>query len=217
MLQSEVFLSSEADNWYLRNKQQLERIAQSIPTDLLIQTCTPFADQINSVLEVGCASGQKLEIVIREFNAKGFGIDPSSLAIRDARERFSTQGLNSDFRVGVSSMLPYADGSMDLVILGFFLYVVDRNELEKTVNEIDRVLKPGGFLLIEDFDYGRAITKDYAHYQGLKTYKENYARLFTEQRNFYLIEKHSYSHSGNSFHLDPDERVSTQILFKPSE
>ncbi len=212
--QSQIFLSSEADHWYLRNKEKLEVIKQSIATDILLKTCKPYSDQIKNVLEIGCASAQKLEIITREFEATGYGIDPSELAINDARSRFSAMGLNATFSVGVSSDLPYLEKSMDLVLLGFFLYVVGRNELESTINEINRVTKPGGFLLIEDFDYGMPITKEYVHHRDLRTYKENYARYFIDDFGYYLIEKHSYSHSNNAFHMDPDERVSTQILFK---
>lgn len=52
---------------------------------------------------------------------------------------------------------------MDFVILGFCMYVVDRRYLLKTAAEIDRILKRGGFLLIEDFDAPNPVLRPNKH------------------------------------------------------
>jgi hypothetical protein len=41
--------------------------------------------------------------------------------------------------IGISSNLPFQTNVADLVFLGFFLYLVPRDEMTKTVAEIDRI------------------------------------------------------------------------------
>jgi SAM-dependent methyltransferase len=68
-----------------------------------------------SIVEVGCGSANNLWFAARE----GFqvsGIDGSTSAIQYANERFKTEGLTGDLRVGDFTTLPWADESHDLAI-----------------------------------------------------------------------------------------------------
>ena len=49
----------------------------------------------------------------------------------------------------------------DIIICGFFLYLVDRNLVFKTVSEIDRTIKEGGYLVIIDFEVPFPSSNDY--------------------------------------------------------
>ena len=121
------------------------------------------------------------------------------------------------FYVGVSSSLPFDSNSADLVFLGFFLYLVPRDEILLTVSEIDRILRPGSFLAIEDFDLPIRTQNLYKHDDRLISFKEDYSRYFTGELGYHLIEKHSYSHKSDHFTTDREERIATSILFKPFE
>ena len=66
------------------------------------------------------------------------------------REKKRYKKLN--LKVGSSDNLDFDDLFFDVIILGFCLYLVDRNLIFKTVSEIDRTLKEGGILIINDFD-----------------------------------------------------------------
>lgn len=214
--QSEVFLQSEADNWYIRNLEKLQGNSLNLTSTTLVQkTLHPFKESIESILEIGCSNAAKLEILAEFFAAKAHGVDPSKMAIEDARKRFVKKGIPFSFEVGISADLPFSENSIDLVVLGFFMYVLDREELKTTIQEVNRVLRPGGFLVVEDFDFGNSFVNDYAHHSSIKTYKEDYASFFENQFNYFLIEKHSYAHAQDFFSIDSNERVSTQILFKP--
>ena len=45
----------------------------------------------------------------------------------------------------------FPDNFFDMIILGFCLYLCDRNKLFKIASEVDRVLKENSYLVIIDF------------------------------------------------------------------
>ena len=95
----------------------------------------------------------KLQYLCKFFEAAGSGVDPSSKAVEAGNERLLRAGI-SDIALSVSTAdaLPLEKEEFDLVYFAFCLYLVDRNNLFATIAEADRVLKPGGYLAIVDFD-----------------------------------------------------------------
>ena len=55
----------------------------------------------------------------------------------------------------------------NVVILGFCLYMVDRELLFKTISEVDRTLKQGGYLVIADCETPFPVKLKYEHVEGL--------------------------------------------------
>ena len=101
----------------------------------------PRAD--TRILEVGCGNGCNLWFAARE----GFqvsGVDGSSTAIEYARQWFEQEGLAGDLRVGDYSDLPFESETFQLVIDRAGLSFCGRDAVEKAVNEINRVMVPGG-------------------------------------------------------------------------
>ncbi len=96
------------------------------------------------ILEVGCGTASNLWFAARE----GFyvaGVDGSPSAIAKAKQRFETEGLSADLRVAdFITSLPFDDSSFDLAIDRSALVCVGLNNGRKAVNEIHRVLRPGG-------------------------------------------------------------------------
>ena len=99
------------------------------------------------VLDVGCGNGY----VLARFAAAGAsvtGVDITETAIDLSRRRFALAGLAGDFRVANAEELPFADATFDVVTsLGVLHHTPDT---ERAINEIFRVLKPGGrfFLML---------------------------------------------------------------------
>lgn len=100
------------------------------------------------ILEVGCGPGANLWFLHRE----GFqvaGIDGSPNAVEQSKNRLLTENkhLNSmepDIRVGNFSSLAWEDNSFDVVIDVFSVYANPIEIIKKTLEEVHRVLKPGG-------------------------------------------------------------------------
>jgi SAM-dependent methyltransferase len=97
------------------------------------------------LLEVGCGAGNNLWFAARE----GFrvaGIDGSASAVAWVRTRFAEEGLEADLHTGCFTELPWADGLFDLVIDRCSLTCAGRPAQQEAVDEIQRVLRPGGVL-----------------------------------------------------------------------
>lgn len=206
-------VTQEANAWFHRNKAFLEGRASGPDVHFICERLK--SEKIARVLEIGCSSGQVLQKIVERFDASGVGIDPSPAAVRAGNSRFREFGLDITLEVGDANDLPYPDGSFDLVIMGFFLYIEDRRGLLRSFAEADRVLRSGGFLAITDFDTGITnIQKDYVHQKSLKVYKADYGRWLSMTGHYYLADKLSFSSEAGVFHHDLDERCSTQLFFK---
>ena len=216
MKQNSIFLSSEGDAWYKRNQNHLTQIniADEPDVSYILASLLPVKNQIDNILEIGCSSGLKLKKLSDELDAKGVGIEPSEKAVMDGN------AMKHDAVTvvqGTGDSLPFADASFDLVNFAFCLYLFDRNTLLKSLAEADRVLNPGGYMVITDFDPGTQRKRAYSHFPGLFSYKQNYGSLYTSTGLYYLIGKKSFSHRSPVFDADADERVSTQILYKEKD
>lgn len=215
--QNHVFRDGEADGWYARNREHLAQAtasSESLPFEIeaLCRPLEPFRGQINHVLEIGCSSGQKLECICTTLEASGAGLDPSARATEEGNQRL--EGRDIQLFCGTADKLPFEAARFDLVYFGFCLYLFDRSSLLTALAEADRVLRPGGFLAITDFDPGIKSRRPYVHHPGVFSYKQDYAKFYTESGQYYLCEKKSFSHRQAHFDTDMDERVSLSILYK---
>lgn len=95
------------------------------------------------VLDLGCAGGFMAE-AIAQRGAKVTAIDPAQKAIEIARIHAEREQLSIKYDVGVGENLPYADQTFDIVVCVDVLEHV--SDLNQVINEITRVLKPGGYL-----------------------------------------------------------------------
>ena len=62
--------------------------------------------------------------------------------------------------------------------LGFFLYLVDRELYLRCISEADRLVKPGKFLSIIDFETPFPYANKYLHKGEIYSHKVNNAEVF---------------------------------------
>lgn len=216
--QTQAFQQVEGDAWFDRNRASFESKSSYLECDLLAAELHPFRTDIHDVLEIGCGDGHKTEILARLFDARASGIDPSQKAIDHGCRRVQVRGTPGvALRVGTAEKLEWPDASFDLVYFGFCLYLVGRGELMAAVAEASRVLRPGGFLAILDFDPATPHRREYHHRPGLFSFKQDYSALFTATGQFHLFGKRSFSHAAPHFARDPHERVAMSFLYKEQE
>ena len=99
------------------------------------------------ILEVGCGPGPNVWYLVKE----GFmvaGIDGSSTAIYQTKKKLEFENLPItlpyvDLRIGNFISLPWCDNSFDAVIDIEALYANLLTDIQKAIDEILRVLKPG--------------------------------------------------------------------------
>jgi ubiquinone/menaquinone biosynthesis C-methylase UbiE len=105
-----------------------------------------------TVTDIGCGPGYLLQIIAKEFPENMLiGVDISKEMIERAKANFDSLGLGgrAEFKEGSSEYLPFEDQTQDFVVSTWALHHFPDPEL--VFNEIHRVLKPGGQMLILDF------------------------------------------------------------------
>ncbi|HEY7502225.1 MAG TPA: class I SAM-dependent methyltransferase [Vicinamibacterales bacterium] len=111
------------------------------------------------LVEVGCGIGTDL-VRFAKGGARVAGVDLSETAIGLARRNFESQGLKALLVVGDGGMLPFADGSQDVVYAhGVLQYAPDPRRI---VEEALRVLAPGGtaiFMVYNRVSWLHALSK----------------------------------------------------------
>jgi cyclopropane fatty-acyl-phospholipid synthase-like methyltransferase len=91
------------------------------------------------LLEIGFGDGYLLRRLAEHYECHGADISEENV------QRMAAKVPNATFAtVTVDGKLPYAENSFDLFVASEVLEHMDDAELETTVSEIHRVLKPGG-------------------------------------------------------------------------
>ena len=146
------------------------------------------------------------------FSAKGFGVEPSFEAIEYIENTFpqivAKKGFGDD--------VPFTQ-KFDLVHLGFFLYLVDRELYLRCISEADRLVKFGGFLSIIDFDTPYPYSNLYTHQSGVFSHKQNNSDVFVASGLYSVVNKFQFSHSNFFFDKEINERVSLTLLYKETQ
>lgn len=106
------------------------------------------------ILEVGCGVGNNL-LFLAEQGYGVYGIDISPAAIEECEKRFFYKKLHGDFMVRSFEKNPFLSKTMDLVIDRASLAYVPLPEMQIAIDEIHRVLRPGGKFLFTPYQtYG---------------------------------------------------------------
>lgn len=105
--------------------------------DFLVKLIRKRSSGVPHVLNIGVGDGY-LERQCKSRGWHAHAVDP----IEEALEPLRRDGI--DARVGVVEQLPYADGSMDFVVISEVIEHLTKEQIETGLSEIVRVLKPAG-------------------------------------------------------------------------
>jgi ubiquinone/menaquinone biosynthesis C-methylase UbiE len=104
------------------------------------------------VLDIGCGTGTLVTLIKHLHpDVVVVGLDPDPKALARARRKAQRAAVSIQFDQGFSDDLPYPDESFDRVFSSFMFHHLDSEVKLKTLCEVSRVLKPGGFLHLLDF------------------------------------------------------------------
>jgi SAM-dependent methyltransferase len=102
------------------------------------------------VLEFGCNYGATA-IVLAALGARVVGLDIDAFALKLALENVARYGMSDRvelFSYKDTSRLSFSNATFDHVVCNSVLEYVEANCLHDVQREIDRVLKPGGLILV---------------------------------------------------------------------
>ncbi len=105
------------------------------------------------VLDIGCGTGTLAIAASARVGTRGSvaGIDASAAMIARARRKARWARADVRFESALAQALPYADGSLDVVLCTIMLHHLPRAARVACLAEVRRVLAPHGRLLVVDF------------------------------------------------------------------
>ncbi len=101
----------------------------------------------SETLDIGCGAGSNVLFLARS-GCNSHGIDLAPGAVAAARQRAREEGLKVDVREGDALDLPFEASSLDVVVDNGCFHTLDFAHREAYANELARVLRPQGLLLL---------------------------------------------------------------------
>jgi ubiquinone/menaquinone biosynthesis C-methylase UbiE len=115
----------------------------------------------NRVLDVGCGTGVLTRLAAEIVGPEGtaVGIDPGPAMIGVARLKAGRTHSRARFELGIIEALDFANDCFDVVLCSFVLHHLPAEVKRAGLREVWRVLKPGGRLMLVDFDPARPLAR----------------------------------------------------------
>lgn len=183
------FLSAGID---VRWRKNAIRELRELPADHILDVATGTGDM-----------ALLAEKMLKTRQITGLDISEGMLAI--GRDKIERLGLSGKIRLetGDAETIKHPDNSFDAVMVAFG--VRNFQHLEKGLQEIRRVLKPGGKLVVLEFSKPQAmgIRQAYGFYMDVLT--PAIGKLFSKNRN-------AYQYLNQSIKLFPEGKNFTSIL-----
>ncbi|NKQ56832.1 class I SAM-dependent methyltransferase [Amycolatopsis sp. K13G38] len=151
--------------WYHADVYEIENRAQDVGDAIWLALAEERDWSGQDVLDVGCGDGFHLPRFARTAKFV-LGVEPHAPLVERARRRVAPLP-NVSVRAGSADRLPADDASVDVVHARTAYFFGPG--CEPGLREADRVLRPGGALVIVDLDvtrepYGRWMRADLPHY-----------------------------------------------------
>ena len=153
--------------------------------------------KIDSVLDYGCATGDKLIFFINRGAKNVFGIDINHKAINTARDKIKYYNVNNELseNINTDKLNKFLDISkikkFDLIILDRILYILNDQEIYNLFNIIKKITN---YIYIDDFfldneiqsnNFSRLKIKGYVHTNFDKILNQNSFKLKIKNKSPY--------------------------------
>lgn len=138
------------------------------------------------ILDLGYGTAT-LTLLIKQAHpeAQVTGLDGDPKALEIARGKVARSGLTITLDEGMAFDLPYPDNSFDRVFSGLLFHHLTREDKERSLKEVYRVLRPGGELHVADWGKASNVFMRSAFFlvqflDGFKTTTDNVNGLLPE-------------------------------------
>jgi len=178
-----IIKKKEADKYYIRNIKIYKNNSEDQRLSNILKLNSIKA---NTILEIGCCNGKRLDQYRRCLGShKTVGIDLSKKAINEGKKLFKKITFKNISSLEINKIKI----KFDIIICGFFLYLLDREEIFNQFDLIYKNLNANGHLIIEDFDPLFKHTNKSIHNRKLKSFKMDYSNFLEESGLFKMIYK----------------------------
>jgi len=213
--QDDIFRQKEGDAYFQRNRNSPYLTADTFDWPCHLLATTQLNRPINSILELGCFTGFRLDRLRATYpQARLIGVDASEQAIAQGRSLYPHLELHQ----GTLADCPIRD-TFDVVIVHFVLHWVDRSTLLRSIAQIDERVSDGGYLILGDFLPGSPVRRPYHHSKDvpLYTYKQDYAKIFESNCLYRPLQQIAFNHDTHgqqAEHADSQSQATCVILRK---
>lgn len=183
----EQALRADGDGYHSRNHTGIGTIDDPAFEALeLINRMRP----IESVLELGCTTGFRLEKARLAFGARCAGLEVSEAAIAEGHSRYP----DVDLRVGIAprDMAMWDGETFNVVIVGHFMYLLPREQLFGLAAAVDRFVCDGGHVVVMDFLHPNPTSADYKHHPDLRVFKHDPSAPWLWSPTYTLVNRRVY-------------------------
>lgn len=104
------------------------------------------------VLDVGCGTGTAAILAKQTANVEIHGIDASPQMIERARQKAEKAKVTVNFQTGLAEAIQFPNETFDVVMSSLMMHHLPDHLRPKALAEMYRILKPGGRVLIVDFE-----------------------------------------------------------------
>jgi SAM-dependent methyltransferase len=210
--QDDHFLGGEGDRYFTRNRAALR--GEERAADPALRLLRDYGVRPRAVVEPGCANGWRLEELRKDHGCRAVGFDASAEAIDAGRRDYPGLELHQ----GTLAEPPEVGTGFDLAIVYFVLHWNARETLLQACANVDRLLAPGGLLVVGDFLPAHPQRRVYHHAPGLGlyTYKQDYPALFTATGIYREVARMTFDHDTREPRADvpPSDRGVCALLRK---
>ncbi len=102
--------------------------------------------QDSKILDLCCGSGQTTQFLVQR-SRHVTGLDASPLSIKRAQQNVPQASYIEAF----AEKIPFSDNELDLVHTSAAMHEMEAEQLRQILQEVYRVLKPGGYFAMVDF------------------------------------------------------------------
>lgn len=192
MRKAKLFTAAQGYDLYAQNYDARTSHLDSFEKGRLI----PLLGNIENkkIIDLGCGTGRLIAQIKRRFpakNAKITVVDISDEMLKITKRKFhDVDCINAD-----ATDLPFPDNSFDIAIAAFL--IVHIRDLNKTFDEIYRILKPKGILILTNVNQRKAPKLKAPKLKNSKLKSTTKENLII--KSFYHIPRHVLESLENSF------------------
>lgn len=155
------------------------------------------------VLDIGCGTGTFI-IQIKHLysNVEIAGLDPDPKALSRAKRKIERDDFVIQLDRGFSENLPYPDASFDRVFSSFMFHHLETDGKQRTLQEVRRVLKPGGSLHLLDFGHSETQHNHKGSFLSRWIHSSNPLKNNSEEQILSLISQNGFANPRRISHRD---------------
>jgi cyclopropane fatty-acyl-phospholipid synthase-like methyltransferase len=208
--EQEQALAADGDGYHQRNYSGIGTIADPAFEQMeQLHQITP----IESVLEIGCTTGFRLEKARKAFGARCSGLEISSAAISEGKQLYP----EIELVVGTAprDLERWSGNRFDVIVVGHLQYLLPREDLFALAAAVDSLLKDSGHVITMDFISPTPTRSEYSHSKTLSVFKDNPSAPWTWSPTYFLVSRQIYAQSATlADQVDPRNWQTVDVIRK---